>query len=95
MLRIIKIVTSKTYVQKALILNGFFMLAQPPGERERTISIRQIRQSLAPPKFRSIRYVIVIPWARVVCLIYTPEARGPQARGLRVYISGKSRVPMA
>ena len=32
-------------------------------------------------------YVIVIPWARVVCLIYTPEARGPQARGLRVYIS--------
>ena len=26
-------------------------------------------------------YVIVIPWARVVCLIYTPEARGPQARG--------------
>ena len=37
MLRIIKIVTSKTYVQKALILNGFFMLAQPPGERERTI----------------------------------------------------------
>ena len=40
-------------------------------------------------------YVIVIPWARVVCLIYTPEARGPQAQGLRVYISGKSRVPMA
>ena len=28
---------SKTYVQKALILNGFFMLAQLPGERERTI----------------------------------------------------------
>ena len=37
MLRIIKIVTLKTYVQKALILNGFFLLAQPPGERERTI----------------------------------------------------------
>ena len=37
MVRIIKIVTLKTYVQKALILNGFFMLAQPPGERERTI----------------------------------------------------------
>ena len=37
MLRIIKIVTSKTYVQKALILNGFFLLAQSPGERERTI----------------------------------------------------------
>ena len=39
-------------------------------------------------------YLIVIPWARVVCLIYTPEARGPQARGLRVYISGKPRVHM-
>ena len=24
-------------------------------------------------------YLIVIPWARVVCLIYTPETRGPQA----------------
>ena len=39
-------------------------------------------------------YLIVIPWAQVVCLIYTPEARGPQARGLRVYISGEPRVPM-
>ena len=39
-------------------------------------------------------HLIVIPWARVVCLIYTPEARGPQARGLRVYISGEPRVPM-
>ena len=39
-------------------------------------------------------HLIVIPWARVVCLIYTPEARGPQARGLRVYISGKPRVHM-
>ena len=29
-------------------------------------------------------YLIVIPLALVVCLIYTPEARG-----LRVYISGK------
>ena len=38
MLRIINIVMSKTYVQKALILNGFFMLAQPPGERECTIA---------------------------------------------------------
>ena len=37
MLRIIKIVTSKTYVQKALILMTAFLLAQPPGERERTI----------------------------------------------------------
>ena len=34
-------------------------------------------------------YLIVIPWARVVCLIYTPEARG-----LRVYISGEPRVHM-
>ena len=25
---------------------------------------------------------------------YTPEAQGPQARGLRVYISGKPRVHM-
>ena len=41
-----------------------------------------------------VRYLIVIPWARVVCLIYTPEARGPQARGLRVYISGEPRVHM-
>ena len=39
-------------------------------------------------------YLVVIPWARVVCLIYTLEARGPQARGLRVYISGKPRVHM-
>ena len=39
-------------------------------------------------------YLIVIPWARVVCLIYTPKARGPQARGLRVYISGELRVHM-
>ena len=37
---------------------------------------------------------IVVTWARVVCLIYTPKARGQQARGLRVYISGKPRVPM-
>ena len=39
-------------------------------------------------------HLIVIPWAQVVCLIYTPEARGPQARGLRVYISGEPRVHM-
>ena len=36
--------------------------------------------------------VIVIPWKRVVCLICTPEAREPQARGLRMYISGKPRA---
>ena len=39
-------------------------------------------------------YVIVVTWARVLCLIYMPQARGPQARGLRAYISGKARVPM-
>ena len=39
-------------------------------------------------------YLVVTPWARVVYLIYTPEARGPQAQGLRVYISGKPRVHM-
>ena len=37
-------------------------------------------------------HVILIPWARVVCLICTPEAQGPQAQGLRVYLSGKPRV---
>ena len=26
--------------------------------------------------------------------VYTPEAQGPQARGLRVYISGEPRVHM-
>ena len=36
-----------------------------------------------------IIYVMVIPWARVVCLICTPEAQGPAALGLQVYISGK------
>ena len=28
---------------------------------------------------------IFVTWATTVCLIYTPEARGPQAQGLRVY----------
>ena len=36
-------------------------------------------------------YVIVIPQLRGILLIYTPESRGPQARGIRVYISAKSR----
>ena len=44
--------------------------------------------------YTNVLHLIVIPWARVVCLIYTPEARGPQARGLRVYISGEPRVHM-
>ena len=38
--------------------------------------------------------LIVVTWARGICLICMPKARGPQARGLRAYISGKSRVPM-
>ena len=42
----------------------------------------------------SSTHVIVVTWARVICLICMPKARGPQARGLRAYISGKSRVPM-
>ena len=37
----------------------------------------------------NVEYLVVIPWARVVCLIYTPKARGP-----RVYISDKPRVHM-
>ena len=39
-------------------------------------------------------HLIVVTQARVVCLICTPEARGPQAQGLRVYISGRPRVPV-
>ena len=35
---------------------------------------------------------IVVTWARMVCLIYTPETQGPPARGLRMYISGKPLV---
>ena len=30
--------------------------------------------------------VIVVTWARGICLMCMPEARGPQARGLRAYI---------
>ena len=39
-------------------------------------------------------YVIVIPWLRGILLIYTPKAQGPQARGLRVYMSAKSQAAM-
>ena len=39
-------------------------------------------------------YVIVVTWPWGICLICIPEARGPQARGMRVYISGKSRMAM-
>ena len=42
-----------------------------------------------------IYYVVVVTWARVICLKYTHEHEGtyfsPRAR---VYISGKSQVPM-
>ena len=39
-------------------------------------------------------HVTVVTQARVVCLICIPEAQGPQARGLRVDISGRPRVPV-
>ena len=47
-----------------------------------------------PTQLHNYIYVIVVTWARGICLICMPEARGPQARGLRAYISGKSRVHM-
>ena len=40
------------------------------------------------------KHVIVVTWARGIYLICMPEARGPQAQGLRAYISGKSREHM-
>ena len=45
-------------------------------------------------------YIIVVTQVLVVCLICTPEARGPMytrspaALGLRVYISGRPLVPV-
>ena len=39
-------------------------------------------------------YIIVIPCALVIRLIYTPSALGPAALGLWVYISGKPLMPM-
>ena len=38
------------------------------------IHIRQITHAYVT----IITYLIVIQWAQVVCLIYTPKARGPQ-----------------
>ena len=32
------------------------------------LSIRQIRQSLAPPKFRSIRYAVISSFKRMICI---------------------------
>ena len=40
------------------------------------------------------KYITVVTWALVVCLIYTPSALGPAALVLWVYISGKPLVPM-
>ena len=37
---------------------------------------------------------IFATWSRVVCLVYTPEAQGPVALGLLMYISGRPQVPM-
>ena len=39
-------------------------------------------------------YILLVTCALVIYLICMPKARGPQARGLRAYISGKSLVPM-
>ena len=33
-----------------------------------------------------VLHLIVVTWTRVFCLICTPESRGPQAQGMRVYI---------
>ena len=38
--------------------------------------------------------VIVVTCALVICLICIPEVQGPQAQGLRAYISGKSQEHM-
>ena len=45
---------------------------------------------MPPPNY----HATVVTQARVVCLICPPEARGPVALGLRVYISGRPRVPV-
>ena len=39
-------------------------------------------------------HLIVVTWARVFCLICTPESQGLQAQGMRVYISGRTQVHM-
>ena len=39
-------------------------------------------------------YIVVIPCALVVHLIYTPSVLGLEALGLWMYISGKPFVPM-
>ena len=39
-------------------------------------------------------YISVVKCARGICLICMPEAREPQAQGLRAYISGKSMLQL-
>ena len=51
--------------------------------------IHENSEIYVPRKFARARYVIVVTWTRVLCLICMPKARG-----LRAYISGKARVPM-
>ena len=43
-------------------------------------------------KVSSLLYVVVVTWARVICLKYTHEHEG--AARVRVCSSGKSQVPM-
>jgi len=43
---------------------------------------------------QEIQYVIVITWAQVICLNYTHKHEGAQCPNVKVYISGKSKVPM-
>ena len=45
-----------------------------------------ITYTMMKQEFQGV-YVIVVTWARGICLICMPEAQG-----LRAYISGKSRV---
>ena len=65
-----------------------------------TITVSAANMCGQSPEFRTSVslpagiYIIVMPWAQVVCLIYV-YTRSPRATGLRVYISGKPQVPMA
>jgi len=43
---------------------------------------------------KCMMHVIVVTWARGICLICIPKTRGLQARGLWAYISDKSQVHM-
>ena len=39
-------------------------------------------------------FTVVVTQSLVDCLVYTPEAQGPQALRLRVYISSRPLVPV-